>query len=303
MKYLEDRACDVFLIGAPKCGTTSIAHWLSEHPRICFSRIKEPHYYNDDMQNRTVRDGLSYHRLFQEKRRVEGGRCVRIEGSTWYLYSRTAVPNILRENPQARFIVAVRDPVAMCFSLYRHNRRFFHEDALTFEEAWKLERPRAGGLVDLPRLCEDSNYLRYREACSLGTLVRRVQGVVPAERLHVVVFDDVAGDPRATYQRILGFIGVEDDGRNEFPVLNEASVARSRAVGRLLAVAGRMKRRWGIQQRFGLFRLNEQRRRLPIEMSLATRDQVHRFFGAEIDMLSSAVGIDLSHWKEGASWR
>ena len=34
-----------FIIGAPKCGTTSLATWLGSHPQIYFSPNKEPHYF------------------------------------------------------------------------------------------------------------------------------------------------------------------------------------------------------------------------------------------------------------------
>ncbi|MDD9875087.1 MAG: sulfotransferase, partial [Gammaproteobacteria bacterium] len=34
-----------FIIGAPKCGTTSLDAWLKSHPRI-FTAVKEPNYFN-----------------------------------------------------------------------------------------------------------------------------------------------------------------------------------------------------------------------------------------------------------------
>ena len=40
-----------FIIGAPKCGTTSLAAWLAEHPAIYMSQIKEPHYFSSDLNH------------------------------------------------------------------------------------------------------------------------------------------------------------------------------------------------------------------------------------------------------------
>src|SRR5215510_8218327 len=34
-----------FLVGAPRCGTTSLAVALAQHPQICFSEPKEPHFF------------------------------------------------------------------------------------------------------------------------------------------------------------------------------------------------------------------------------------------------------------------
>ena len=57
------RRPNFFIIGAPKCGTTSLSVWLSEHPKIFMSPIKEPHFFNtDDRQAVTTLD--QYEALF-----------------------------------------------------------------------------------------------------------------------------------------------------------------------------------------------------------------------------------------------
>ena len=55
-----ERFPDFFLIGAPRCGTTSLSRYLADNPQVCFSRPKEPHYFSllaphaslDDLENR-----------------------------------------------------------------------------------------------------------------------------------------------------------------------------------------------------------------------------------------------------------
>ncbi len=39
-----------YLIGAPKCGTTALGHYLSEHPGVSFSNPKEPHFFSHDLR-------------------------------------------------------------------------------------------------------------------------------------------------------------------------------------------------------------------------------------------------------------
>ena len=76
------------LIGAPKCGTTALAAYLAEHPRIAFARPKEPHFFADDLPGlRIPPDEAAYRRSFP----VTGATTLAMEGSVWYLYSRTAV--------------------------------------------------------------------------------------------------------------------------------------------------------------------------------------------------------------------
>src|SRR5262245_35065298 len=79
-----------FIIGAPKCGTTSLAAWLADHPDIFMSPTKEPHYFNTD-HKRYLNSLAGYEQLFEDAtdRHSAVG-----EASVWYLYSANAVENI-----------------------------------------------------------------------------------------------------------------------------------------------------------------------------------------------------------------
>ena len=51
---------DFIIAGAPKCGTTALAFFLSEHPNVCISRIKEPRFFTKlkgDMEKTITGDG------------------------------------------------------------------------------------------------------------------------------------------------------------------------------------------------------------------------------------------------------
>ena len=41
---------NLFLIGAAKCGTTSLYHYLKQHPDLFFPEHKEPHYFSKDLE-------------------------------------------------------------------------------------------------------------------------------------------------------------------------------------------------------------------------------------------------------------
>lgn len=91
-----------FIIGAPKCGTTSLAHWLAQHPEVFMSPVKEPHYFSTDFPLTSWRDPDDYHSLFEgadTHHKAVG------EASVWYLRSREAVPQIEAHYPGARYIV------------------------------------------------------------------------------------------------------------------------------------------------------------------------------------------------------
>ena len=78
-----------FIIGAPKCGTTSLASWVSEHPSVYMSPLKEPDYFH---ANEKIGSLKEYEQLFEGA----GPEHITVgEASVRYLYSQVAVPNIL----------------------------------------------------------------------------------------------------------------------------------------------------------------------------------------------------------------
>jgi hypothetical protein len=250
---VKDKALRFFIIGAPKCGTSSLASWLAEHPSVFMSPLKEPHYYSVDLANRAVRSAAQYAALFKSA----GCQHVALgEASTWYLYSQAAIPAIEREHPDARYIVMTRDPVAMAHSLHHHNLRVLHEDQPDFETAWNMQPERALGQL-IPKTCVEPSFLQYHKACRLGSMVNRLLDIVPAERIFHVALESMQAYPGRVYRSTLEFLGVPDDNRSEFPLFNPARGHRSRLLQETIRAGARVKRRLGFVRAFGLAQLNE----------------------------------------------
>ncbi len=128
-----------FIIGAPKAGTTALSEYLRGHPQVFFSEPKEPHFFNDDFSARHTYDMdtyLSYFKDADEEYKAIG------EGSVFYLSSKNAVPNILKKNPNAKFIVMLRNPVSMAQSWHAQAIHSFGETVLDFDKAWHLQDKR-----------------------------------------------------------------------------------------------------------------------------------------------------------------
>ena len=126
---------NLFIVGAPKCGTTSLYGWLSQHPNVYMSPIKEPGFFSPDSLHRpgTL---ARYEALFAKagaEHEIVG------EASTNYLYSREAVPRVLEYNPKAKFIVCVRNPVEMAPSLFAQRVWEGRDTVKCFEDAWRLQ--------------------------------------------------------------------------------------------------------------------------------------------------------------------
>ena len=203
-----------FIIGAPKCGTTSMAQWLGSHPEIFMSPVKEPHFFNAD-DKQLISTLERYEELFLEasERHIAVG-----EASVWYLSSALAIPNILRYQPAARFIVMLRNPLEMAPALHMETVFSGHENILDFLEAWKQqERRRRGGPLPAPDWVR--RRLLYGDICSLGAQYKQLLSLVPEDRVLTVLLEDLVDDPRTQYVRTLQFLGLHNDGRLEFPFI------------------------------------------------------------------------------------
>lgn len=225
---------NLFLIGAPRCGTTTLSVCLREHPQVYFSKMKEPQYFATDFRNRFVRYRRTYLKLFREADPQR--HKIIAEGSTWYLFSREAVPRILKFQPEAKFIVMLRDPVRLVLSLHKFMVMHGKENLVDFKRAWYAEpqrRERGKG----PLGCGDVKLVLYSEWGRLGSQVRRLLTLVPRERVFFILLDDFQENPRRIWLNLLDFLGLDDDGRTDFPRVNESIILRGILLRRVLGVA------------------------------------------------------------------
>lgn len=278
-----------FILGAPKCGTTSLAAWLSEHPQVFISSVKEPLFFNFDYGQRRYYSLASYEKLFwgaTEKHIAVG------EASTGYLYSRTAVPAILNYADNARFIVMVRNPATMAHA--RHEQLVFDGDEpeKDFDRAWDLQAVRRYG-AETPAGV-DPQMLLYGDICRVGAQLARLFELVPQERVLIVRLEDVISDPGREYNRVLIFLGLQGDQRDSFPAINAAKERRFPRLWQSIRWVNRTLRAIGVPQiRLGLtafvyHRSRKERSRHP--MSEATRKRLDAYFADDVRLLEQLIG-------------
>lgn len=264
------------------------------------SPIKEPHFYSTDLKSHDLRR-TTYESLF---RGASDAHIAVGEASVYYLFSRVAVPKIEHEIKNARYIVMVRNPVEMAYSF--HDQHLFggREHVIDFEEAWRLSPQRREGHM-VTHWYPEPRLLDYQSVCMLGKQLKRLLGVVPRERVLVLVLDDVKENPRREYLKVLDFLGVRDDGRMEFPVRNPAKERRWPWLRRAVVAAGRVshaiKRNLGLSTLQGTGVLNAlNRRNLHVRerppLSPELRAELIEYFQDDIRLLSRLLNRDFSNW-------
>lgn len=310
------RTPDLFIVGAPKSGTTSLYEWLKGHPDVYMTPVKEPCYYSRDLAAdksgnflRYEADRDRYVALF-----AGAGGAKRVgEASTRYLYSKDA-PHLIAEEKSDAFVVAIlRNPVDMIASLHAHKLAGGTEDLPSLEDALAAETDRHAGR----RIPRDSNphLATYRDRARFGEQLSRWYEAFPRERIHVMVFEEVIRDPGTHFRRLLQFLDVDDDYQPEaFAAHNPAHGARGgliRTVGRsrpvqflawrvLPTLIGDARTR-SLSRRVGHSRL-QRRAAERAQVTAELRSRLQAELAPDVARLSELLGRDMAAtWFGGAA--
>lgn len=218
-----------FIVGAPKAGTTSLYHYLDQHPQIYMSPVKEPNYFASEVRPdrfggafreeaerhvQEVREYLAgpmlekrfgalglewahYLKLFQNAR---GEKAIG-EASVCYLWSESAAENIFARVPSARIIMILRDPADRAFSQYVHGlRKGVVQESFRAHIEKSLKRADDGRFSPLYPFLEMGLYAGQ---------VKRYLDLFPRENVLVNFYEDYQRDAGGTIARVLGFLGVD----------------------------------------------------------------------------------------------
>ena len=205
-----------FILGAPKCGTTALAQYLSETPGVCMSYPKEPNFFCTDIH--PYKRGFTSYENYLERcfSHQKPGDKALVDATIWNLYSRAAVPSILEIQPEARFVVMLRNPLDMALSLYAHRCDNGLETRPDFQSAFNESIGARGFLDGTSKV----NNVDYSDLCKLGAQVQRLLSIVDPERVLFGLLEDLEDRPEWIWERMCNHIGVDPGDRKEFPPLN-----------------------------------------------------------------------------------
>jgi len=323
-KPLDRTSRFAFIVGAPRCGTTTLASLLQQHPDVCFSAVKEPHFFSRDEVAALPADRLQtaveqeyWERFYGH---CEGQPKLYAEGSVTYLYVPERMKPILQLWPKAKFVIALRDPLSMLPSLHARLLVTGDETIRDFPKAWAKIGERAQGR-SLPKRAVDPRWLRYDWAGQLGKNVEEFLARVGRERCHIILFDDLTANPQGTYDELCGFLGIEPFEGTDFEPQRINKTIRIGWLQRLLkrppkairtALAGeqfhKREKTVGSTESPALAAIFRVRKRLlewnkvPVKrraLDPGVRQQIIDHHRDDVILLSRVIGRDLSHWLGG----
>lgn len=226
---------NLFIIGAPRCGTTSLFAALKQHPDVYTSVLKEPHFYATDLpiQPHTVSDPDDYHRLFS----ASGDQRYRTEASVWYLYSRDAPALIAKAHPDARIVVMLRNPADMLISLYDLYLRTGNEGDTNPETAIFRTGEARFAATYFPF---GLNYLRLLD---IATPLARWRSFFPENQLRVLIFEDMYAAPETGFRELCGWLEIDRDTPVSFDHRRARDAVRMQAMKQLRDLPEHLRRK------------------------------------------------------------
>jgi hypothetical protein len=213
------------MIGVAKAGTTSLFHYLDQHPDIYMCPIKGTNYFGyydarswqwyDEgnppaLQNFPVRSFST----FLEQFAGANGQAVIGEVSPQYLRCPNAARRIYDTIPGARLVASLRNPADRAFSGF-------------------LMRTRRGEVVKscYEELCSESGHVKegfyYRR-------LKRYFDLFPKEKIKVYIFEEFKKNSAQVVTDLFGFLNVDTSFKPDTSVAhNPAAVPKIRALNRL----------------------------------------------------------------------
>ncbi len=206
------RAPDFIGLGGGRSGTNWLAACIDEHPHASVP-VGEVHFFSRD---RFVREGSGqYEAIFSSCPHGDlVGEC-----SSSYWASEEAPARIASLYPDAKLIISLRDPIDRAFSQYRNES--------------------GSG-----RIASDASFLsafaarpEYRAGSSHGVNLERYLAYIPADRMHIMIFEETHADPERALHDLFLFLGLDPD----VPIpsacvrVNESAISRSTAFARAIA--------------------------------------------------------------------
>lgn len=292
---------NLFLVGAPKCATTSMDDWLGQHPEIYMSPQKETHLFARDLYPEgTQCTWARYCGFFDGVR----GEPVRGESSVFYMLSRTAAADLAAYAPDARILVMLRNPLDVIES---HHSQIVYEGLEPETDVAKAVRLQEARLAACPpeRAIYKDRVLHYLDVVRFGEQLARFRAAFPAARIHTVLYDDLKADPAGEYAKVLAFLGVDPAFRPDFAHQNANKKVRSARLRSFLTetpeTVTRLSRvvlpSYALRRRVraAVKRLNT-RYQPRTGMPAGLRREMARHLQSDVADLSEMLGRDLTPW-------
>ncbi len=204
---------DFLIVGAAKCGTTSLFDQLSRHPDVFTSIVKEPGFFISQNHLSSIRNWKDYQSLFKGKKDKIAG-----EASVSYLYDSKSPELIIEKlGNEVKIVIIMRNPIEMAFSLWKHRRRELNEDLDFFDAIQAWEKRSMDTDFTEKNIAYEWNYIgRAQFYEQVKRYLDRFKNV------RIFFFEEYMADPIRSFRELCEFLGINKELDVELELKNKA---------------------------------------------------------------------------------
>jgi hypothetical protein len=289
------------LIGAVKAGSSSVYHYLGQHPDIYMSPLKETKFFQWDGESHRFSTELdqtvyeasitTYDDYLKQFAAVDGERAIG-EATPSYLYNRHVPERLHKRFPSTKLILILRHPVDRAYSHFLHTKRLGYEP-LTFIEALAEEKNRIAANWG-PSWHYASQGYYYEQ-------VKRFVELFGKDNMRLYLFDDLKAEPARVVQDMYSFLGVDPDFEPDTNQRhNKGDLPRNQLMHNLTNKPNLpktiLKALLPTSFRKSINRIVRSKNSHKPELDSALRNSLSADYQKDIRRLEALVGVDLGRW-------
>ncbi len=289
---IAPRLANFIIGGTEKSGTTSVFDYLSAHPQVCASSIKETDFFRHGYTGDLAVDARRYASYFES---CDPRSVVRLEASPGYLgEAATVAPRLRALVPQAKLLFILRDPVERLYSSYNfHRGKFDLPSGMSFDEYLGHCLNYDRRIAESQRSGLDEWYLKVLRFGCYAEFITSFRSQLPLEQIKVMFFESLREDERSFMVELSEYLRIDASFWSEFKFhkSNVTFSGRNRALHRLAmrvnALAEPVMRRYpGLKRMLvSTYKAVNQEREGYDPMSARAREQLIEYYAPSVRRL------------------
>ncbi len=204
---MNKTALNFIIGGAIKAGTSSVFTYLSAHPEICGSSVKETFFFTRHYSGQAKQDRVRYDKYFSCQKDTK----VLLEASPNYLcYKDDVAGKIHQLLPETKLLFILRNPVDRLYSHFQFAKAKLQlPSTLTFQDYVVLCEDYSAGRTSVDEAGIVEKHLRALDIGMYAEQLENFYRVFPCSQIRVLFFDDLKQDQRRFMEAVCDYIGID----------------------------------------------------------------------------------------------
>jgi len=295
------------MVGAAKCGTTSLYYYLSQHPDVFDCPVKEPHHFTANYELKFLISGIikntkpflaykdlsNYLALYKNADNYK----IVVDASVAYIQFDKIANAIQNFNNKAKIIILLRNPIERAFSAYSHNKR--EGGTLSFQEDLEIE--------DQESVLGIFRWTHYKKNGLYYENVKHYLDTFGQEKVLILFNEDLESNPQKVLSTVCDFLKIDASfvPKMDFTKQNTAHLPKNPKISHLVNNYSQGSMLWsGLKKIFPIQFLRRLKiiinPSIPFQEKLSdekTIQQLKAYYIEDITKLETLLNRDLSAWK------